>query len=268
MNDNASMNDNTMLGTYTLDGNVPVDPEIVLANCHDTAMLGQLVGMFEGNPDIRFFLVPDADQNGVDLGAAFHFIKDAGDWVLANNNNLIHVLFDDAGFNPGGHQDTFSLAHLSDGSYALHIGDAVDYGADLPHDNLLVDIPGHDIFVDGHMVHADSHLAHVGEDSDSFFIDPSVLGEGQNEIVVTNFTYGSDHLELPDGMSVKDVFVDSEHDQTSLVIGQNDHAHDDIVVKLLGVSHPDVPSHDFGIESDNPNDELINHLIHSGRHME
>ncbi|WP_338667773.1 hypothetical protein [Pseudodesulfovibrio methanolicus] len=268
------MNETTMLGTYTLDGNVPVDPEIVLSDCRDTAMLGQLVSMFAGDADIRFFLLPDVDRASIDLGAAFHFIKDTGSWVLANNDTMHGVLFDDAGFNPAGHEGTFSISLLGDGSYALNIGSETDPGADLPHDALLVDLPEHDLFVDGHPVHPGGHeghegghALHAGAESDGLFIDPSVLGHGQSEIVVTNFSLGSNHLELPDNMSVKDVVVDNEHDLTSVIIGQNDHTGDDIVVKLLGVSHPDMPAHDFHIDAAHSGDDLITHLIHSGRHV-
>ena len=78
MEENAPMNNTTMLGTYTLDGNVPVEPEIVLSNCQDTAMLGQLVSMFEGTPDIRFFLIHEVDESAIDLAADFFFLKDSG----------------------------------------------------------------------------------------------------------------------------------------------------------------------------------------------
>lgn len=267
------MNETTMLGTYILEDDVPAQPEIVLADCRDTTMLGQLVGMFSDDPQVRFFVLPDVDRDAVNLGADFHFIKDNGDWVLSNGDHLHNVLFDDAGFNPGGHEGTFSLSLLDDGSYALDTGHP-DPGADLPHDALLVDLPEHDLFVDGHAAHAahaahaDGHALHAGTDADGLFIDPSVLGHGQSEIVVSNFTVGSNHLELPDNLSVKDVVVDHEHDLTSVIIAQNDHAGDDIVVKLLGVSHPDMPAHDFHIDADHSGDDLITHLIHSGRHVE
>ncbi|WP_207264898.1 hypothetical protein [Desulfovibrio sp. Huiquan2017] len=250
------MNETTMLGTYTLEDDVPAQPEIVLSDCRDTSMLGQLVGMFANDPEVRFFVLPDVDREAVDLGADFHFIRDAGDWVLANNDTMHHVLFDNAGFHPGGHEGTFSISRLADGSYALDTAAHAALGADLPDDALLVYMPGHDLCVDGHPVHTDGDL----------FIDPSVLGNGQSEIVVTDFTVGSDHLQFPDTLSVKDVIVDAEHDLTSVTIGQNDHADGDIVVKLLGVSHPDMPMHDFRIDADHSTDDLINHLIHSGSH--
>ncbi|WFS61729.1 hypothetical protein LF599_13750 [Pseudodesulfovibrio thermohalotolerans] len=256
------MNETTMLGTYTLDGNVPVSPEIVLANCHDTAMLGRLVAMFEGDPDIKFFIVHEVDRASVDLGAAFHFVRDAGSWVLANNDTLHPVLFDDASFNPGGHEGTFSLTPLADGSYFLDTGGSATHGA------LLVDTPGDDIFANGTEAAPAEHDPHADANSNSLFIDPSVLGDGQSEIVVSNFTFGSDHLELADHLSVKDVVVDNENDQTSIILSQNDHAGDDIVVKLLGVAHPDIPAHDFPTETDHSTDDLINHLIHSGRNVD
>jgi len=268
MVDSINMNQTTMLGTYALDGNVPVDPEIVLSNCQDTAMLGQLVGMFTGDPDIRFFLLPDVEQAAIDMGASFHFIKDTGNWVLANNNTMHDVLFDDAGFNPGGHEGVFSISQLADGSYALNTG------ADLPHEALLVDLPEQDLFADGHShVHGhetqtDGNELHAGTNDNGLFIDPSVLDHGQSEIVVTNFTLGSNHLELPDNLSVKDVVVDNEHDLTSVILAQNDHTGDDIVVRLLGVSHPDMPGHNIHIDADHSGDDIISHLIHSGHHIE
>ncbi|MCJ2163464.1 hypothetical protein [Pseudodesulfovibrio sp. S3] len=255
------MNNTTMLGTYTLDGNVPVEPEIVLSNCHDTAMLGQLVSMFEGSPDIRFFLIHEVDESAIDLAADFFFLKDNGNWVLANDNTMLDVLFDDASFTTGS-EETFSLIHMDDGSYSIAT-DAVHAGyTDLPSsDHLLVDMTEDGLFVDVDTAHADT-------DSDSFFIDPSVLSEGQSEIVLSNFIFGSDHLELPDGMSIKDVVVNNDHDFTEVIIGQNDHMGEDIVVKLLGISQPDMPTHDLAIDAENTADDLINHLIHSGRNVD
>jgi len=261
MTDNATMNDTTMLGTYILDGNVPIEPEIVLANCTDTTMLGQLVSVFQGNPEIRFFLIDDVQGNAIDLAGDLHFLKDGGNWVLANNDSLLSVLFDDAGFNPNGTEDTFSLTQVDDGSWAIATDDLAALADMPPSDQLLVDLAENDLFVD-------DSVAATGTDHDSFFIDPSVLENGESEIVVSNFTVGSDTLELPEGMSVKDVIVDTEHDLTEVVIGQNDTVHDDIVVKLLGVSQPDLPMHDYGIDSDPSTDDLINHLINSGMNVD
>nr|WP_321513824.1 hypothetical protein [uncultured Pseudodesulfovibrio sp.] len=261
MADYTNMNDTTMLGTYSLDGNVPVEPEIVLANCTDTAMLGHLVSVFQGNPDIRFFLIHDAPDNAVDLSGDLHFLKDGGSWVLANNNSLLPVLFDNAEFNPNGAEDTFSLTQGDDGTWAIVTDDLAALTDIPPSEQLLVDLAGDDLFVDDAIV-STSH------DHDSFFIDPSVLENGESEIIVTNFTVGSDTLELPEGMSVKDVIVDTEHDLTEVIIGLNDTVHDDIVVKLLGVSQPNLPMHDFSIDTDTSTDDLINHLIHSGRNVD
>lgn len=254
MTESIFMNETMMLGTFTLDGTVPVEPEIVLTNCQDTAQLGQLVSLFSGNPDIRFFLV-DSHETDIDLSADFHFLKDSGNWVLANNNNLIDVHFDNADFNPAGSEATFSLVQDHDGSYSITSGQA-DV-TDLPYsDQLLVDVHDNDLFMhDG--------VADSAHDSDSLYIDHSVLPQGENEIVVSNFTLGSDHLELPDTLSVKDVIVDRDHDYTEVVIGGHD-AGDDIVVKLLGVSQPDIPVQGFDMDTDSATDDLISHLIHSG----
>nr|WP_287410700.1 hypothetical protein [Pseudodesulfovibrio sp.] len=261
MTDDTNMNDTTMLGTYSLEGNVPVEPEIVLANCMDTAMLGQLVSVFQGNPDIRFFLIHDAPENAVDLTGDLHFLKDGGSWVLANNNSLLGVLFDNADFNPNGTEDTFSLSQNIDGSWAVMMDNTPSLADLPPSEQLLVDLAEDNLFVD-------DNVAGTSTDHDSFFIDPSVLEHGENEIIVSNFTVGSDTLELPEGMSVKDVIVDTEHDLTEVIIGQNDTGHDDIVVKLLGVSQPDLPTHDYGIDTDTSTDDLINHLISSGMNVD
>ncbi|MGE4424518.1 MAG: hypothetical protein AB7D39_19610 [Pseudodesulfovibrio sp.] len=257
MTETSHMNTTTMLGTYSLEDGVPVDPEIVLANCHDTAMLGQLVNMFAGSQDVRFFLLHEVDEHRVDFGADFHFVKDSGNWVLANHDHMIDVLFDDASFNPTGSEGTFSLVSLDDGSWTIdaHAVDAYDLPSP---DQLLVDMPEHDLFVQNHVIDADS-------DSETIFIDPSVLHNGDSEILVANFSVGHDSLELPDGMIVRNVVVDDTHNVTELTIGQEDAltGNDDIVVKLLGVSQPDLPSTDFGLEPEHATDDLINHIINS-----
>jgi hypothetical protein len=232
--DTSAMNETTMLGTYILEDDVPAQPEIVLADCRDTTMLGQLVGMFSDDPQVRFFVLPDVDRDAVNLGADFHFIKDNGDWVLSNGDHLHNVLFDDAGFNPAGHQATFSLSLPPEG--------ATDLGADLPHDVLLVDMPENDIFAHGTTPHENGHAIQAAPDSGGLFIDPSVLGDGQHEIVVNDFNWGGNHLELPEHMSIKDVVVDNDHDLTSVLIGSSDRPDGDIVVRLPGVSHPDIPA--------------------------
>ena len=252
------MTETTMLGTYILEDDVPAQPEIVLADCRDATMLGQLVSMFSDDPQVRFFVLPDVDRDAVNLGADFHFIKDNGDWVLSNDNALHNVLFDDAGFNPGGHQATFSLSPQADG--------ATDLGADLPHHALLVDMPENDIFADGTAPHGGGQAIHAASDSGGLFIDPSVLGDGQHEIVINDFNWGGNHLELPEHMSIKDVVVDDAHDLTSVLIGSNDRADGDIVVRLPGVSHTDIPAHELHMDADHATDDLINHLIHAGRH--
>jgi len=242
--------DATMFGTYMLEDSVPVEPEIVLTNCTDTARLGQLVSLFQGDPDVRFFLVNSAQEDSVDLTADSYFIKDDGDWVLSNNNTLLNVHFDDAGFNPAGNEGTFSLVLGDDGAYSVAMGNELSGG------QLLVDLAEDDLFVDGV-----DYAAHEG---DSLFVDPSILEQGTDEIIVSNFMVGSNTLELAENMSIKDVFVDNTHDLTEVHVGQNDTMQDDIVVKLLGVSQPDLPIQDYGMDAESPTDNLITHLINSG----
>ena len=255
---NTTMNDTTMLGTYTLDGDVPVQPEIVLTNCTDTAMVGQLVSAFQSTPDIRFFLIENVNEDAVDLNADFHFLKDSGNWVLANHNTMLDVLFDDAGFNPAGSEGTFALTPGDDGSWAIATGDELAQAAYLPpSDQLLVDMGHDDLFA------GDSHVAHTTPET--FFVDPSVLAQGEHEILVANFTLGHDTLELPEGLAIKDVVVDTEHDLTEVIISGADST-DDFVVKLMGVHQPDLPDHDYSITADSDGDDLIGHMIHSGMH--
>ncbi|NDV18288.1 hypothetical protein GO013_02515 [Pseudodesulfovibrio sp. JC047] len=257
MTDDTSMQKTTMLGTYTLDGDVPVEPEIVLANCTDTAMLGQLVSVFQDTPDIRFFLIANVSEDAVDFSSDLHFLKDDGNWVLANENSLLTVLFDTAHFNQHGTQETFSLIQENDGAWSIVTDDIVDMADTSSTSHLLVDLEEDTLLTTVSLDETDS-------DQDSFFIDPSVLEHGENEIIVSNFTVGSHTLEFPEGMSVKDVIVDTKHDLTEVIVSQNDTDTDDIVVKLLGVSQPDLPMHDYGLDTDSTTDDLINHLIQSG----
>jgi hypothetical protein len=259
---NMDMNQTTMLGTYTLDGDVPVQPEIVLANCTDTARVGQLVSAFQGLPDIRFFLIENVDENAIDLNADFHFLKDGGNWILANHNTMMEVLFDDAGFNPVGSEGTFALNPGDDGSWSIVTGDEAAQSAHLPpSEQLLVDMGHDDIFA------GDSHAIHVTTEPETFFVDPSVLAQGEHEILVANFTIGHDTLELPEGLSIKDVVVDTEHDLTEVIISGADNT-EDFVVKLMGMHQPDLPGQDYAITSDTDGDDLIHHMINSGLHGE
>lgn len=250
------MHNSTMLGTYTLDGDVPVEPEIVLANCTDTAMVTRLVSAFRGSPDIRFFMLENVDEDIVDLNADFHFLKDNGNWVLANHNTLLDVLFDDAGFNPGGNETTFTLAE--DGSWAVDAENETTDAAGMPHDaDFLLDMGEHDLFVNHDTPNTDAEPA-------TFYVDPSLLPAGEHEILVSDFTLGHDILELPADMAVKDVIVDAEHDLTRLIL---DGGESDIVVSLMGVLQADLPDHDFAMTADS-GDDLISHMIHSGMHRE
>ena len=255
-----TMNQTTMLGTYTLDGNVPVEPEIVLTNCTDTNMVGQLVSAFRGNPEVGFFLIENVNESAIDLNADFHFLKDSGNWVLANHNTLMDVLFDDAGFNPAGNEGTFSL-DLAEGGWTLVTDDAPAQIAYLsPSEQLLVDLENNDIFTEADAVH-------VSSDPETFFIDPSVLAQGEHEILVSNFTLGHDTLELPEGLSIKDVVVDTAHDITEVILG-GENSTDDIVVKLLGVNQAALPANDFSLTDDSGGDDLVSHMISSGMHSD
>ncbi|BDQ38874.1 hypothetical protein SYK_32340 [Pseudodesulfovibrio nedwellii] len=229
-----------MLGTFVLKDGIPSEPDIVLANCRDSAMLGRLVSMFSNHSDIRFFLVENVDDMGLDLNADLHFLKDGGNWVLANNDTLVDVLFDRANFNPAGSEGTFLIVP-EEGGYALITSD---------------DEPGQ-MFSDDFLFVAHT-VAGVDDDSDGFFIDPSVLENGEDKIVVSDFHFGSDVLELPLGMYIKDVLVDHEHDFTEVIIGQIDALHDDIVVKLLGVSQFDMPTSHMDMAGDQ---DAVNSMI-------
>ena len=261
MDNDMLMNQTTMLGTYTLDGDIPVEPEIVLTNCTDTNMVGQLVSAFRGNPEVRFFLIENIDENAIDLNADFHFLKDSGDWVLANHNTMMGVLFDDASFNPMGNAGTFSLDQGEDG-WTLATGDDLAQVAYLPsNDQLLVDMDNNDIFG------AETDMVHTTSEPETFFIDPSVLAQGEHEILVTNFTLGHDTLELPEGLAIKDVVVDTAHDITEVVLSGSNST-DDIVVKLMGANQPALPAHDLGLSDDSGGDDLVSHMISSGLHSD
>lgn len=260
MNDHGSTNDTTMLGIFTLEDNVPTHPEIVLSNCTDTAMLGQLVTLFDGNPIIRFFLVPGTEESELDLSADLYFVKDGGSWVLSSGNTMVDILFDNSGFNPNGSEGTFELILDDTGNYMIVTGAEVAAPQAAPP---LVDSTEDDIFAE---------MSHAQDTSEAvpFHIDPSVLGDGDNEIIVNDFNVGSDILALPDGMTVKDVVVDADNEFTDVIVGRHSDeiGNSDIVVRLLGVSQADLPGHEYGIEGENVAENLISQLLISGLSLE
>lgn len=250
---NEDFANNPMLGTYTVEDGVPVDPQIVLADCRDTTMLGQLVTVFGGNPDIRFFLVPEQGAGEIDPARDLYFVSHDGNWVLSQDGVMTEVLFDDPGFNPNGSEGTFMLALAEDGSWAVH----PEYLP--PGEQLLAETPDPGLFgtPDGT---ADA------VDAETFFIDPSVLAQGENEIVLDDFQLGIDTLALSDELSVKDVVVDSVRDMTEIILerhGQPDG--DDIVVRLLGVDPADVgPEAALDLAAPDDLDSAVQHIIDSG----
>jgi len=260
MSDNGSTNDTTMLGIFTLEDNVPSQPEIVLSNCTDTAMLGQLVTLFEGNPVIRFFLVPGPEGAKLDMTADLYFIKDGSNWVLGSGNTMADVLFDDTGFNPNGTEDTFELVRDNAGNYTITTGETSVAPIDDP---LLLDNAEDTIFTEA------SHAPDTPE-TEPLYIDPSALEEGQNEIIVNDFNVGSNVLELPEGMTVKDVVVDADNAFTEVIVGPDSDVigNADIVVRLHGVSQADLPTHEYATEGENMAEDLISQLLNSGLSLE
>lgn len=246
-----------MLGTFRLDDDKPADPEIVLTNCRDTALLGRLVTVFSENPDIRFFLIID-DTQAFDPAKDYYFVKDGSNWVLGSEDIFVEVLFDDTNFNPNGSEETFAIMQNDVGDYSIVTGQTTD----IP-DDILVDMDQEDIF-------SEPTIAFDEADTEHLFIDPSVLADGENEIIVNNFRLGNDILEFPDGVSVKDVVMDDNADFTDVIVGDisDNSGESDIVVRLLGVCQADLPAPEYGADADSLAEELINQLVNSGINLD
>ena len=245
--------DSPMLGTYTLENGVPVDPQIVLTNCRDTTMLRQLITVFGGNPNVRFFLIPGEHTSEIDPAEDIYFVRHNGNWVLSQGHTVTDVLFGERDFNPDGMEGMFSLAQTDDGSWDVNAAHLP------PGEHLLVKDSDDDIFG------GDTEVADA-LDAETFFIDPSVLEQGENEIVLNNFHFGVDTLALPDGLAVKNVIVDSSNDLTEVILEWENYPDDaDIIVKLLGVDPANI-GHEAASDlaaSDDLN-LVVQHIIDSG----
>ena len=245
--------DSPMLGTYTLDNGVPVDPQIVLTNCRDTNMLRHLITVFGDNPDVRFFLIPGEHTSEIDPAADIYFVRHNGNWVLSQGDTVTDVLFDGLDFNPDGMEGMFSLAQTGDESWDINAAHLP------PGEHLLVEDSDENIF-GGEIEMADS------VDAETFLIDPSVLEQGETEIVLNNFHFGVDTLAFPDGLAVKNVIVDSANDLTEVILERENYPDDaDIIVKLLGVAPANI-GHEAASDlaaSDDLN-LVVQHIIDSG----
>ncbi|MBI9081454.1 MAG: hypothetical protein JEY79_17145 [Pseudodesulfovibrio sp.] len=252
-----------MLGIYSLEGDVPVGPEIVLANCKDPAMLGQMLSVFENSDHVRFFLASNIDEETLELGNNLHFVKDHGNWVLAMGDDYVEVLFNDNNFNSTGNHGSFEIVPGEDGTSALKINDPAhiidDSNVFLSDDTLPLLI---NETTDELMLASSSddengpHTIHIAQ---------SALAETGNEHVVENFSVG-DTLELKDGLTIKDITWDTNEDQTDytlILVGDDDGNH--AAVKLLGVSQADLSAHQTDVDVGTTTDDLIQHMIDSAQ---
>jgi hypothetical protein len=252
-----------MLGIYSLEDDVPVGPEIVLANCKDPSMLGQMLSVFENSDHVRFFLASNVDEGNLELGNNLHFVKDHGNWVLAMGDDYVDVLFNDNSFNPAGNHGSFKIVPGEDGSSSLRINDTTHITENgdffLSDDTLPLLING---ATDELMLASSSdddngpHTIHIAQ---------SALAEAGNEHVVENFSVG-DTLELKEGLSIKDITWDTNEDQTDytlILVGDDDGNH--TAVKLLGVSQADLSAHQTDVDVGTTTDDLIQHMIDSAQ---
>ncbi|MBU4243837.1 MAG: hypothetical protein KJ857_05730, partial [Proteobacteria bacterium] len=104
-----------MLGIYTVDeNNNPSDPEIILFNSK-SALPQEVLKAFSEDASIRFFLIPNGANQGLDTSATLHFVMSNGQWALAlasadTTTRIVDVKFDDAQFNPNGEEATFKYS--------------------------------------------------------------------------------------------------------------------------------------------------------------
>lgn len=134
--------------------------------------------------------------------------------------------------------------------------------------DLLVGGDGNDLFLAGA---GDDTIEASGGDTvnlgggndghDTIIIDPSVLGDGSNELIINDFHDG-DTLELKGDTVVKDIVADESGDFTQLLIGDDGSSNNDVIVKLMGVNpvQLDATTH---VDVDTQADDLIQYMIDS-----
>jgi len=258
-------NGTNMLGIYSLENGAPIDPEIVLANCKDPAMLGQVVQVFQNNGDIRFFLINGIDGDNTDFGNDLYFIKDNGNWILAADNTMIDVRFDDSSFNPTGTESSFSIIQGDDGAFELVLGETITE----PEDMLLTD--GNDFLIhegsDEILIEEGGDASPSDNETDTIIIDQSALNgdPSSNMMVIEDYNAGTDSLSMQESMIIKAVnsYCDTKDhiEYTEVMMGDNDG--NDTVVRLLGVSRENLEQFSSNVDTDTKADDLIQYMIDS-----
>uniref|UniRef100_UPI0004784E19 tandem-95 repeat protein n=1 Tax=Desulfovibrio oxyclinae TaxID=63560 RepID=UPI0004784E19 len=96
-----------MLGIYRLDEDgSPIDPEIILADSR-SASYGDVLKTFAGDENVRFFLIPDGADQGLNIDGDLYFVPSGGQYELSIDNRFVDVKFDDPALNPENEEPGF-----------------------------------------------------------------------------------------------------------------------------------------------------------------
>jgi VCBS repeat-containing protein len=216
-------------------------------------------GMQDGNP-YKHNGQGDDDDDFNDLVVSVHHTDDG----------VFHgTTADDLAYGNAGNDTLYG----GDGNDTLVGGTGNDHliggaGHDLlvggPGDDLLIGGLGNDTFHPG----SGHDTIITGDGSDTIIIDPSVLADGGGEIVVQDFSVGTDALDLQDGMHVHNIEYGTTADSISYadVLVSDDAGHQ-VVVKLLGVTQTDISDHQSSVTPADHADDLIQYMIDSGNNQ-
>jgi Cadherin domain./Hemolysin-type calcium-binding repeat (2 copies). len=212
------------------------------------------------------FRAPNDAQDGIDPNP---YANDRnGDDDDDFNDMVIKVEGTEDGVFHGG--TGHDVAYGNEGNDTLDGGDGNDmlvggHGNDLlvggQGDDLLIGGLGDDTFNPG----SGHDVINTGEGNDTIIIDPSVLAHGGGEIVVEDFTVGTDSLDFQNGMHVDSINYGTTAEgisYTDVLVG--DDADNQVVVKLLGVAQADFSGHETPVTSGDHVDDLLQYMIDSG----
>jgi len=246
---------NAMLGVYRLYKNHPVEPEIVLTNCTNPAMVDQIMQMTSANEDVHFFLM-ESDSQCLTNDSQLFFIKDGCNWTIAFEDTLLKIWFDDASFNPKGSEMTFAVLENLNGKTET----VTNEPSTLSVDDLLANSED-DIQLssrDNSGIHEDSNPPLI--------IDPSVLTNSQEVHEINDERPALlDALDLPEGTTIKTLNTTSADDglilYTELLVA--DALGTNTFYRLLGVSPQSFEEYEAELNYTSTTEGLILYMIDS-----
>jgi len=202
-----------MLGIYSIEDGEPTNPEIILTNSHDASLLGNVLKTFEGDQDVRFFLISDAGGKHIsaqDAQSELNFVKSGGNWELAMGDKHVDIQFDESEFNPNREEATFRFETNEDGSMSVEIDDQLRSNDDDDFNDLVASVRSVD---DGtadystDFTEGDDAVSIAG-DVDIADVDSAQMSSAT--VVLTNAQDGDvlNADSLPDGMTAEVIEAD------------------------------------------------------------